>query len=232
MPSARNHKEIAEFLFLGGDLCGLDTETVGCNPKKETAPGRAKLWCMTISWGTDDSVFVPASEVHYYKQWLECDRCPKVGTNLYGYDVHVFRNTGIELRGIVGDTLVMSRLLNPSKLEGHGLKPWAAKLGYDMESFSQMNNVVKHNPEPKAYKRDGIRDCSQNPSGQTWPVSYTKGAPYCTVSLFKTQFVPLDELWERYPARRERVVQYAIQDAKVSRVVFLHLKQKLEESVW
>jgi DNA polymerase-1 len=119
----------------------LDTETTGCNPKKEGPVGKARLWCMTLAWGDtgcEQSAYVPREWLPAFKAWLECDRYPKVGQNIYGYDRHVLANEGLRLRGIVGDTQRMSKLLNPANDAGHGLKDQARRLGFEMTDYEDV----------------------------------------------------------------------------------------------
>lgn len=135
---------MASLLMCAGPVA-LDTETLDCNPKKESPVQLARLWCMTLAWRTPtgiEAAFVPAQWVHLFKTWLECDAFPKVGQNVYGFDRHVFANAGIDLRGIYADTQRMSRLLNPAKVGVHGLKAMAALLGIPMLSFDDVTEQV------------------------------------------------------------------------------------------
>ncbi len=131
----------------------LDTETTDCNPKKESPVGRARLWCMTLAWGDwsdDRSAYITREWLPAFKAWLEEPSYTKVGQNIFGYDRHVLRNEGITLRGIVGDTQRMSKLLNPSNDAGHGLKDQARRLGFEMHDYDEV--VGKKETLPEVWK--------------------------------------------------------------------------------
>ncbi len=73
---------------------------------------------------------------------LEDENCAKVGQNLK-YDYLVLRRAGIELRGIVADTMLMSYLLYP-QARSHGLDSMAAEhLDYQMIAYSDVTGSGK-----------------------------------------------------------------------------------------
>lgn len=197
---------------------GLDTETTGCNPKKESPVGRAKIFCATLAWGPPrqpdqegpsdyQTAYVPKEYVPVLTPWLENPRWHKVGTNLPGYDRHAFANQGVELRGIVGDTSDMSRLLDPSKNGGHSLKAWGARLGYRIREFVEVATVLV----PGRVVKEG------------------KPGSYQRVSWEEKQ---LDELWRDYPVKRKEVMQYACQDPAMSLDVYWFLRYRAEGVQW
>ncbi|RDK11993.1 DNA polymerase I [Cupriavidus lacunae] len=57
--------------------------------------------------------------------WLEDDRRPKLGQNLK-YDVHVFANHGVKLRGVAHDTMLQSYVLASHR--NHGMDSLAERL--------------------------------------------------------------------------------------------------------
>ena len=70
--------------------------------------------------GPDAPVQLPLDEVlAKLKPWLEDEKAPKLGQNLK-YDTHVFANHGIELRGILHDTMLQSYVLEAHKTHGLG----------------------------------------------------------------------------------------------------------------
>lgn len=233
--------EIEHFSLATGYPVGLDTETVGCDPGKESPVERARVWCLTLAWGTPrpfdaydgpsdfDRAFIPREYLHHIKPWLEDHCAPKVGTNIFGFDRHVLRNEGIELRGIVGDTLRMSRLLDPSKTpmhcDGHGLKPWGAMLGYEIETL----DTIATRPKPGAmrtYKQD------RSVVREGIPTLYCEGAECQNVSWKSKEYIPLPELWRDYPQRRAAIVKYATQDAAMSLDAYWHCRALLERRTW
>lgn len=148
-------------------LCGLDTETVGCNPKT-TAPARGvgRVVCWSIAFvlppptgatgGGSPSyvhglrhsrtgqllatrVFLWAEQLQAMRPWLEDPSCPKVGYNFTTYDDHLLRNHGIKVRGVTFDGLRASKLKNPSKLVKHDLKSQMYwRLGYKLASYKDL----------------------------------------------------------------------------------------------
>ncbi|AQV95138.1 DNA polymerase I [Cupriavidus necator] len=59
------------------------------------------------------------------RAWLEDDRRPKLGQNLK-YDVHVFANHGVKLRGVAHDTMLQSYVLASHR--NHGMDSLAERL--------------------------------------------------------------------------------------------------------
>ncbi len=145
-------------------------------------------------------------DLTHFGLWLRSD-APKVGTNINGWERPALANSGYELRGIAGDTLDMSRLLNPAQTledgEGHDLKAWGQRLGYRVITFDD----VAGRPEPGVLSKDGL---SQK------------------VRWSKRELVPLPELWELYPQRHRKIMEYATQDAAMSLSTYWHIRRKLE----
>jgi DNA polymerase-1 len=100
----------------------VDTETTALEPME------ARLVGISFAVAAGEAAYLPLA--HHYagapaqltfdevlarlKPWLESDRPQKVGQHLK-YDRHVFANHGIELRGIVDDTLLESYVLESDK---------------------------------------------------------------------------------------------------------------------
>lgn len=223
----RNEAErLEDFLWSYPDPVGLDLETTGCNPKKESPVGRARVWCMTIAT-KEWQAFIPGEFLQCFKRWLESDM-PKVGTNLYGFDAHALLEENIKLLGIVGDTTVMSRLLNPAspldEYGGHGLKAWGQRLGWNTVGFETLVKVTAAVPGAvKEYKKVQTRNVAGVPRT-------TGGARQ--EFRYKELELQLPEVWARCPERREAIVQYATQDAAMSLEVYETLRKQLEERTW
>lgn len=121
---------------------GVDVEGYGCDIEKEHPYHKARLISHQYSASgpkVDDVadaslIFVPhwgpyRRQLKYFRPILEDDTDKKC---LHGakYDMHVFANEGIELRGLKSDTMVKCYLENTADL--HGLKPRVRKhLGLD-----------------------------------------------------------------------------------------------------
>jgi DNA polymerase-1 len=116
-------------------LVSLDTETTGLDPMQAQLVG--------ISFAIADGDVVHAAYLplgHSYagaptqlpfaetlarlKPWLESAQRPKLGQHLK-YDRHIFANHGVQLRGIVEDTLLQSYVLESDK--PHDLGSLAAR---------------------------------------------------------------------------------------------------------
>jgi len=119
------------------ELTALDTETTSLNPML------ARLVGMSFSVTPDEAAYVPIG--HRYagapeqlalthvldklRPWLESAERRKLGQHIK-YDMHVFANHGISLRGVVHDTLLQSYVL-----ESH--KP------HDMDNLAERHLDVK-----------------------------------------------------------------------------------------
>lgn len=116
----------------------LDTETDDVDPKEESPAGKGEIVTTQIAWIEAALYFseeeirkrIEQDECEIVKVWIDCrdprmlqklkmwiedEECPKV---LQGgkFDQHEFANHGIQLRGVVGDTLGMSHLQYPERL--------------------------------------------------------------------------------------------------------------------
>ena len=103
-------------------LVSIDTETTGLNPML------AELVGISCCIDSGHAVYIPlahqyigmpqqlerADVLEKLKPWLESGNRHKVGQNLK-YDKHIFANYGIDLTGIVHDTLLQSYVLESHK---------------------------------------------------------------------------------------------------------------------
>ena len=109
---------------------GLDTETTSLDPMQ------ARLVGISVSWAFGMAVYIPLSHtfaesqlstdlvLNSLKPLLENESLGKIGQNLK-YDQHVFKNHGIDLKGIVGDSMLASYIVE-SHLK-HNLDDLAAR---------------------------------------------------------------------------------------------------------
>ncbi len=208
---------------------GLDVETTGCDPRTESPVGRARVWSLQLAWfdeweGVLQPVFIPAAQLGAFKPWLEDWSKPKVGSSIYSFDRHALANEGCQLQGVIGCTWGMSKLLCPAEFlddgAGHGLKDWGKRLGYEIAEF----RVLTSRPMPGAlgaYKRDRV----ELDSGCR--TVYTAGAEYQNIRWSEVELIQLPEIWERYPQRRQEIVNYACQDPCMSWDAYQHLHKAL-----
>ena len=209
-------------------LYAVDTETLGCNPKEESPIHKAELWCMTVAWEEDEEVktkFVLRRDMGLWRDWLQSPRIQKIGSNILTYDKHVFANMDINLQGVVGDTILMSRLLNPSQQAGHSLKQWGERLGFQVTSFKELVSRPRHSLGTLYKKRRSVK--------KPWPTEYYPDTQVYNIHwLGKPEEMQLDYVWKNYPSRRTKIKEYAVQDAVMSLRVYEHLKQLLEKTSW
>lgn len=121
-------------------LVCVDTETTSLNPQEAMLVGIAFAYPET-----EDAFYIPLRHhdavlelpvetmLAELKPLLESHEIKKVGQNLK-YDAHIFRNEGIELQGIMYDTMLESYLLN-SATRRHDLDSLALKY-LDIQTIS------------------------------------------------------------------------------------------------
>lgn len=109
----------------------FDIETNGLQP--------TKVWCIVakdIDNGTQYK-FVDSAVNDFSKYLRTNDVVEVIGHNIIGFDVPVLEKlVGVDFSGIkITDTLVMSRLFNPSREGGHSLEAWGEKLRFPKGKF-------------------------------------------------------------------------------------------------
>ncbi|MCG8551430.1 MAG: DNA polymerase, partial [Desulfobacterales bacterium] len=128
----------------------VDTETTGIDPM------RADLVGISFSYRDDTGFYIPVGHTNtgniqmpekdevlrIFKPLLGNPDIAKVGQNIK-YDFIVLARYGIEIRGIVFDTMIASHLLNPGT-RGHGLDRIAMNLfGHKMVSYEEVTGKGK-----------------------------------------------------------------------------------------
>ncbi|WP_462269567.1 DNA polymerase I [Desulfobacter sp.] len=128
----------------------IDTETTDIDPM------RADLVGLSVSYMNDAGVYIPVGHTNssgiqmpekedilrIFKPLLENPDIAKVGQNIK-YDVIVLARYGIEIKGIMFDTMIASHLLNPGT-RGHGLDRIAMNLfGHKMISYEDVTGKGK-----------------------------------------------------------------------------------------
>nr|WP_321403289.1 DNA polymerase I [uncultured Desulfobacter sp.] len=131
-------------------IFAIDTETTGIDPML------ADLVGISFSYEKDTGVYIPVGHTHtgniempekeavlrIFKPLLENPEIAKVGQNIK-YDFIVLARYGIEIKGIVFDTMIASHLLNPGT-RGHGLDRIAMNLfGHKMISYEEVTGKGK-----------------------------------------------------------------------------------------
>jgi len=105
----------------------LDIEANGLDPDT--------VWCIVVRQlgGHDDSLTWSGDRLPEFITWLQLqDECELIGHNLIGYDIPVLEKllAADFSKCKITDTLVMSRLANPSREGGHSLDNWGTVLNY------------------------------------------------------------------------------------------------------
>lgn len=228
------------------EIVGWDTETVGCNPRKESPVNKAVAYIQSFAWrnkhGEVTAGVLHGEDVKHTK--VAHPKRTLVGHNLWGFDRHV-----INVPNPIHDTLVMSRLLNPSRDFGHGLKAWGERLGYDVTRYGELVCRPRHSNQVESYKRSHTKtkqycsDCNRawEPAeyclcgcsvSYSCPVTITAGAEWQKVNFNSYEALDLKQVWDEYPQRRQKILDYAVQDAVLHLELYEHLKTELEKVRW
>ncbi len=131
-------------------LFAVDTETTGIDPMA------ADLVGLSFSYMDDSGFYIPVAHTNtgvtampekdeilrIFKPLLENPDIGKVGQNIK-YDLIVLARYGIDIQGIVFDTMIASHLLNPGT-RGHSLDSIAMNLfGYKMIAYEEVTGKGK-----------------------------------------------------------------------------------------
>ena len=101
-----------------------------------------KVWCIVAQNPDTGEIFkfTPNQLEQGYEFLNTADRL--IGHNIIGFDipmVHKFGGVDLSKKDII-DTLVLSRLFNPTREGGHSLESWGYKLGYPKIEFDDYQN--------------------------------------------------------------------------------------------
>jgi len=125
-----NIRELISFLRLQDEFC-FDTETTSVNPNE------AELVGMSFSYVEGEAFYIPIPDdqveartiLEYFREVFEDENISKIGQNIK-YDLLVLKNYGIEVKGVLFDTMLAHYLIAP---EGSHSMDWLAQqyLNYD-----------------------------------------------------------------------------------------------------
>ena len=113
----------------------LDIEANGLRPDT--------IWCIVakeVEHGTVN-VFI-GEDIFEFADWVRLNGVTHIcGHNIIGYDLPVLEKiTGFKWQGAVQDTLVMSRLARPQRINGHSLEAWGEKLKFSKGSHDALGS--------------------------------------------------------------------------------------------
>ena len=114
----------------------FDIEANGLTPDK--------VWCIVAHIvGTEEFFEFHGFSLFDFNEWLlGFDNCEVIGHNIIGYDIPVLeRLLGTDFSKCkITDTLVLSRLANPSRDGGHSLENWGSLLNQPKGDYSDWDN--------------------------------------------------------------------------------------------
>jgi DNA polymerase-1 len=128
----------------GAEIVALDTETDSLDPVRAriiglsfaTAPGEAAYVPLAHTYPGAPEQLPFSQVIEALRPWLEDDRAAKVGQHVK-FDVHVFANHGVAVRGYRHDTQLQSYVLEAHR--PHGLESLAERhLGRRGESYEEV----------------------------------------------------------------------------------------------
>ncbi len=211
---------------------GIDVETEGIDPRKEApASGKGKIVCWSLSLPTlmnnsttvysGNRVFLSSSHLRTFSSWLTSEK-PKVGHNVTGFDWHMFTNVGINLGGIVADTLVCSRLCNNRPDAKHGLKDLMKyRLGY--EPIGEFKKLFRERVRAE-HTRNRISNSTRKGIPTVLGTSWSALGASAEVRISEIMDNPSHPLYRT-------LVEYATLDAKATVELWLnHFKPELEST--
>ncbi len=244
-------KELLERLKSTPGPYGLDCETTGVDPTKESACGRGRVYCWSIAVCSSrsrdvhnvgsileaDAYYIKGSLLDLFRRWLES--APLVGHNIHGFDRHVFANHGIELKNIVGDTRRMFRLLHPGKEVDGDLKSLGKYwLGVQQPSFDSitrrpkhLDTVIEHKLRKNEFGPVIYRYTKRKVNGVNGVPTLLVAGPVGRIH-YQPDYIPLDELESLYPKRWARFMKYAALDAKLTLELYQCFRIALEKIPW
>lgn len=164
--------EMGQYLLNSGLKNGVafDTETTGLSVFRDIP--------LMLSFSDGERRFALMADPWLHHPWikdalLQNTQITKIGTNMK-FDMHMAANAGVELKGPIEDTLVMSWLHNENRF-GHGLKETAKDyLGLKMAEFKEvfpMRRGTKH--VPAETPGEAIRRVLADPEGRLRAIEYS-----------------------------------------------------------
>jgi hypothetical protein len=132
-----------------GWTVGFDTETLGCNPREDSAVGMSRICLWSLGFPNlkapvlsprgfyrSEGYVLPPAALPVFAHWF-ASQAPKVAHNRR-YDQHALANEGFELVNCI-DTVDVLRVCHPG-LDAYGMKP-ALQHFADYETYGTFKQV-------------------------------------------------------------------------------------------
>lgn len=173
-------------------IVGVDTEGTNLDLKKRSAIGYGRIVSVQFAWRDGRKVFVPnwgeyEGNLRAFKEFL-ADETPRKVLHNAKFDMHMFENHKVPMRGLLGDTQVMDYIFDTGE-QFHGLKECIKR--YFGKNTREYSDVFKR---PKPLKRGGfsakqtyvedLMDVIKTPEGVRKLIDYAVEDPVYTVMLY------------------------------------------------
>lgn len=224
--SYRDCWEVFNDISRAGEITGIDTETTGIDPRSESPVNRGRIVCWSLA--TENArYFLWADKLDWFKEWLQNEHQFKVGHNVFTFDRHMFANHGIQLNGVIADTMRMARFLRSDKRFKVGLKPLMEKLfGYKIGDYKDL--FSRPSFTGKIHKREKLGKSTRTIGDIKVPT--TLGTEAWNISWARRELIPLEKIARHYPFRLDTLYDYATLDALATREMYFELKKRLERN--
>ena len=243
-------KELLDFLMGHPGVVGLDTETEGVNPREQSPVDNGEVICWSLAyesefkhdvWGTPlaHRVFLWAKHLDMFRAYLGDAKKKKVGHNVFTFDRHVLRRRGVNLRGVVGDTLRMSKLLRSDKRVDHSLKGlMRLQFGYELGAYKELfTRPARLATKVTEVKRKGGLFLTDEPRGKytrrkiqgKFVKTWVADGEHHRFSYSKRELIPLSSITTDYPWLLETLYDYASLDAKGTLELYWLFRDRLRQ---
>lgn len=210
------------------EVCGLDCETEGINPKKDPPAGpKGRIVCWTVAWDNEAAGVWANPETWSVLRPLLV-RLSVVGHNLLGFDCHMFRKSGVPLGRPVADTMRMFRIVNPDEDASAGLKAlmkW--QLGWppvgDFDDLFTRRECLGVDPGGE------LKRTRRKVEGETVPTLVGGAASRLGAGH---AILPLSEIPELYPDLLDLLYRYATLDARATLELYRRFRKQLTATPW
>lgn len=217
---------------------GIDTETVGVNPREEAAVGKGTIVCWSIAYdhpSVDSSgeeaimgprAFLWADALEVFRAWLANPSVRKVGHNIFGFDKHVFSNDGFELQGIECCTLRLAQLAAPGSEAG--LKSLIGRL-LPYEAVGEFKDLFRKRVCLGVEDERPVKSTCRTLEGTRIPTLIGGANSRIGVGF---EALDLRRIRADHPELLHRLFDYASLDARATLDLYYKLRNATESQEW